>query len=113
MDTLLTLSWRAYPAGGLLVLGLALAVWGGCHGVSTAQREVRDPRRALALLQGFRILIIGLALAGIGAAWCWEIGWLLGLSMIIGGEELLESTVVITALRHETLREGAAVPQAP
>jgi hypothetical protein len=51
-------------------------------------------------LRGFRVAIGGLALAGIGAAWCWQIGWLLGLSLIIGGEELLESTVVITALRQ-------------
>lgn len=98
MDALLTLSWRAYPAGGLVAIGLAVAVWGAYHGVSTAQREARDPRRALALLQGFRTSVIGLALAGIGAAWCWEIGWLFGLSIIIGGEELLESTVVIAAL---------------
>lgn len=100
MDTLVALPWRAYPSWMLIVAGLTLATWSVRHGIAAARREARDPRRALALLQGFRIAIVGLALAGLGAAWCWQLGWLLGLSLIIGGEELLESTVVITALHH-------------
>lgn len=100
MDALLTLSWRAYPAGALLALGIAIAVCSVRQGVYAARREPKDPWHALALLRGFRSSIGGLALAGIGAAWCWQLGWLLGLSLIIGGEELLESTVVIAALRH-------------
>jgi len=100
MDTLVALSWRAYPSWMLIVVGLAIAIWRVRHGIIAARREARDPRRALALLQGFRGGIVGLALAGLGAAWCWQLGWLLGLSLIIGGEELLESTVVIAALRQ-------------
>jgi hypothetical protein len=93
------LAWRAYPAVALLVVGLGVAVWGLHGGVAGARRAARDPGRALALLRGFRVGVIGLALAGLGAAWWWQLGWLAALSLIIGGEELLESTVIITALR--------------
>lgn len=100
MDTLVALSWRAYPSWMLMVVGLTITIWSVGHGIVAARREARDPQRALALLRGFRVAIVGLALAGLGIAWCWQLGWLLGLSLIIGGEELLESTVVITALRQ-------------
>lgn len=104
MDTLVALSWRAYPSWTLIAVGLTLATWSVRRGVVAARREARDPGRALALLRGFRMSVVGLAVAGIGAAWCWQLGWLLGLSLIIGGEELLESTVVITALHHGVRR---------
>ena len=104
MDTVVALSWRAYPSWTLIAVGLTITIWSVRHGIIAACREARDPRRALALLRGFRGGIIGLALAGLGAAWCWQLGWLLGLSLIIGGQELLESTVVITALRQSVRR---------
>lgn len=104
MDTLVELSWRAYPSWMLIVVGLTFATWSVRQGIIAARRAARDPGRALALLRGFRMGVVGLALAGIGAAWCWQLGWLLGLSLIIGGEELLESTVVISALHHGVRR---------
>jgi len=99
MTELCELSWRAYPAALLIVAGCAGAVWSGHRGVSRARR-LRDPARALVIMQGFRIAIVGLGVAAIGAAWWWQIGWLFGLALVIGGEELLESTVVITALKN-------------
>jgi len=111
MMELVDLSWRAYPAGLLIVLGIGGAVWSAARGVARARR-VRDPLRALAIMQGFRIAIVSLAVAAIGAAWWWQIGWLFVLALVIGGEELLESTVVITALKHSPTLEGAA-PSAP
>ena len=99
MDWLVELSWRAYPAAVLMAAGVVVAVRSVRRGLRRAQRAGRDPMRALALLQGFRAGIVGLSLVGIGAAWCWQLGWLLGLPLIIGGEELLESTVVIAALK--------------
>jgi hypothetical protein len=99
MAELLTLSWRAYPAASLVGLGLAAAIWSAYRGVRQARR-VRDPQRALALMRGFRLSVVGLAVAALGLAWWWQIGWLLGLALVIGGEELLESSVVIAALQH-------------
>lgn len=95
-----------HPAVGLIAVGVTIAVASISRGVAAARRARRDPPRALALLCGFRAAILGLALAGIGAAWCWQLDWLLALALIIGGEEVLESSVVIAALRssmrHQT-----------
>ena len=44
--------------------------------------------------------ILGLALAGVGASWLWNLKWLLILSLAIGGEEILESSLVIYGLKR-------------
>jgi hypothetical protein len=99
LEPLITLSWRAVPAALLIGAGLVGAVSAArCSAVRA--RRLRDPERALVLMQGFRTAIVGLAAAAIGAAWCWQIGRLFALALVIGGEELLESTVVIAALKH-------------
>jgi len=109
IENLIVLSWRAYPAGMLIAAGLMGAVWSARRGVLRA-RQQRDPGRALAIMQGFRRSVVCLAAAAIGAAWWWQIGWLFVLALVIGGEELLESTVVITALKHGPLGPRAARP---
>jgi hypothetical protein len=93
------LSWRFYPAALLVVGGLAAAAWSIRRAVKLALRS-RDPWRALAIARGFRIAVVALAVAAIGAAWWWQSAPLFGLALVIGGEELLESTVVIKALEH-------------
>ncbi len=55
----------------------------------------------LAWMRGFRTTIIGLALAGVGAAWLWQIGWLLAVSLIVGFGETLESSLDIDAFERE------------
>jgi hypothetical protein len=92
----------------VMLLGLGTVVWSIEHGIVAARRYQRDPLHALALLRSFRTVIIGLSVAGIAAAWCWQLDWLLGLSLIIGGEELLESTIVISALKRGAQHASAA-----
>ena len=99
MTELAELSWRFYPASLLIVAGLAAAAWSIRRAVKLALRS-RDPWRALAIMRGFRIAVVALAMAAIGAAWWWQSAPLFGLALVIGGEELLESTVVIKALEH-------------
>jgi hypothetical protein len=108
MTELVNLSWRAYPAGLLLVVGAIQVSWSVYRAV-VRSRRLRDPSRALVIMLGFRAAIIGFALAAFGAAWWWQIGWLFGLALVIAGEELLESTVVISALKHA----GEPVPPYP
>jgi len=99
MAEIAELSWRAYPSALLIVLGVAGTV---CSAVRHTRRakQLRDPGRALAIMRGFRLSIISLAAAAIGVAWWWQLGWLFVLALVIGGEELLESTVIITALAN-------------
>lgn len=100
MDMLVDLSWRVYPAaapaavGAVLVLrglrllgnGLGLSIW--------------DPDKSLTLVRGFRWGVTGLAVMALAAAWQWHLLWLLLLALAIGGEELLESSLVVAALRQ-------------
>ena len=110
MDGLIHLAWRSYPAVGLIVLGLALTLR-AIHGCRAAwRRPLSGPMQPLAWMRGFRLAIIGLALAGIGAAWLWQLGWLLALSLAIGEEETLETSIAISALRRGQ-RLAADVPR--
>ena len=107
IDALIELSWRVYPASLLMALGAALALWGLRTELDGMRRPVRDPAKALTVMQGFRTAVIGLALVGVGAAWTWHLGWLLALSLAIGGEETLESSICIFALRRDRRLQAA------
>ncbi len=88
--------------------GLALAACGVYRATTGVRRHRRDPARSLALMRGFRLTVVGLCAAGVAAGWLWDLGWLIGLSLIIGGEEFLESTVMIAALSRQ--RAGRSEP---
>ncbi len=101
METLIDLSWRVYPISVLIALGIGLALWGLIMELNGLRGALRgDSGKLLLWIQGFRLSIIGLALAGLGAAWAWHLTWLLLLTLAIGGEETLESSIVIFALRR-------------
>jgi len=101
-------NWTEIGLALAFACGLLFALAGLRTGVKRAAREERDPGRALALLLGFRRAVIGLSIAGVAAALLWDVDWLFGLSLVIAGEELLESTVMITALRHDPHRSTVA-----
>jgi hypothetical protein len=101
MESLIHLSWRLYLVIPMLVLGAIVAVWGarrGRKGLLGAWRG--DPAQLAPLMVGFRALIIGLALIGIGAAWAWHILWLFIVSLATAGGETLETSLILFALRH-------------
>ncbi len=101
METLIELSWRDYPISALIALGIGLALWGLLMELNGLRGALRgDTGKLLTWIQGFRLSIIGLALAGLGVAWAWQLTWLLVLTLAIGGEETLESSIVIFALRR-------------
>ena len=101
METLIELSWRVYPASALMALGIGLALWGLLMELNGLRGALQgDSGKLLQWIEGFRLSIIGLALAGLGAAWALQLTWLLVLTLAIGGEETLESSVVIFALRR-------------
>ncbi|MEX2238986.1 MAG: hypothetical protein WEB00_15820 [Dehalococcoidia bacterium] len=62
--------------------------------------------RAVAAMSGFRQLVVGLAIAGLIAGLTWDIAWLLWLSVAIGVEELLETSIAVWALRQRPVLEA-------
>ena len=113
MDALVDLSWRLYPAAALMAAGLALLSHGLLRGFGAMRRPRRDASKMASVIRGFRLAVVGLALAALGAAWAWHMTWLLVLALVIGGEETLESTLIIFALtrgRHLRLRINAPRP---
>jgi hypothetical protein len=99
MNALASLPWHGIPAAFLLAAGLALALRGGLRLRAAFPHPRSASMQPLAWMRGFRLTLIGLALAGAGAAWLWGIPWLLALSLAIGGEETLESSIAISALK--------------
>ena len=84
-----------------MLVGSLMALWGLNGLVAGVRRAVRgNSSRLTSWIQGFRLFIIGLAIVGIGAAWWWHLLWILVISLAIGGEEVLESSVVIYALKR-------------
>lgn len=115
MDALIELDWRVYPASVLMAAGVAVLLWGVRLGSSGRRLPTGDPAKILAAVQGFRVAVIGIALAGVGAAWAWHVMWLFVLSLVFGGEELLESTTHISILKRgprprSTARDAAVRP---
>ena len=101
MDALIDLAWRIYRASVLMALGTLLTLRGTVKEWVGTRRAMRsDPAKILVFLMGFRLAIIGLAVLAIGAAWAWHIPVLLVLALVVGGEELLESSVHIYADRR-------------
>jgi hypothetical protein len=101
MEGFTHLGWGSYVGAPLVALGLMLAV----RGVRFCSVAFPRPRSAsmqpLTWMRGFRLTLFGLALAGVGAGWLWQVEWLLLLSLAIGGEETLETSICISALRAQ------------
>jgi hypothetical protein len=98
MEALVDLSWRAYPGGAIMALGVLVFLRGVLTMTNAWRRPLGD--QSLPHMMGFRVMVIGLAIAGVGAAWVWQLVWVLALALIIGGEEVLESSICILALRR-------------
>ena len=101
MDVLTEFTWRIYPAFVLLILGGVLTLRGAMLELAGLKGALKgDASKNLTWIRGFRMSILGLALAGVGASWLWNLKWLLILSLAIGGEEILESSLVIYGLKR-------------
>ena len=100
MDILIELSWKAYPAMALIVFGVVAVVWAMATAFGSFGRSARSRGDLLTVLGAFRVWVVGLAIAGIGISWALDLTWLFVLSAVFGGEELLESSVVIWVLRR-------------
>jgi hypothetical protein len=91
-------SWQTIAAATLLASGTPLLLLGLWREWDGLRRPLRDPGKVLTWVRGFRLSMIGLALAGSGAGWLFDQTWLIVLSLAIGGEETLESSIMHFAL---------------
>ncbi|MGH2534629.1 MAG: hypothetical protein ACRDJW_20400 [Thermomicrobiales bacterium] len=89
--------WLQMAGVVVALVGLAL-FWRGLIGGPHGERGLLRPHAgALGRAEGWRLTVLGLAIAGLGAAGVWEARWLLFLSVGIGFVEVLEATMVIAA----------------
>ncbi len=88
-----------YLPMALMVYGAIAVLWSSRY--LTAARQYRDPQRALVMMRGLRLMILDLAVFGVGAGLWWDSPALIGLSVIFAAEEMLESSIVIAALRRQ------------
>lgn len=98
----LLIDWpgRALPSSLLILAGLGFSTFG----VATLGRALRisvwHADRNIVWMRGFRVAIVGLAIAGVGTAWLTQQFWVLLIALAIGGEELLETSVLLYTLRR-------------
>jgi hypothetical protein len=107
VSALSDLPWRQAVKIVLVLLGL-IVFWHGLWGGRNGQRGLLRPRAGtLQRIEGWRRVIIGLALVGFGAAWLWESALLFYLTVAIGFVEGSEASAVIAVMRRERRRAPA------
>ncbi len=107
--TVVDAPWRAYPAAALALLGLVLVGRGLWFGAAGRPGLLRQGRDTYAWIRGFQFAVGGLALAGVAAAWVWRQPWLLVVALGILGEEMLETSRILTALNERQRRSGPTI----
>jgi hypothetical protein len=97
------LPFGLFAAGGYLF-------WHGLTAWIKGTRQTGDSGgRLLGMVKGFRVGIIGLAVVGIAIWLLTDATWVLVVSLAVGGEELLESSFIISTLRSDPrLKEPAS-----
>lgn len=108
MTALWELSWRLWPCLTAMELGALVAARGFVLAWRGARTPLHVPGKNWTWMRGFRLAILGLSVLGIGAAWLWQLPWLLALSLVVGFEETLETSIAAWALKQEFEADTAA-----
>ena len=94
----------------LMVAGVPLALRGLRREWRAIWLPVGTPGKVLQFFRGFRMSIIGLSFVGIGAGWMLDQTWVIVLSVAIGIEETIESSIDVYALtKGKELRLGPVI----
>jgi hypothetical protein len=97
---------RSFPEALIFLAGAfgLISIWLGLRGVLSGKAGM------LGRIEGFRLVVFGLVLAGLASAMLWQARWLVLLSLGIGFVEILESSALIAVWkwdrRHEARRVG-------
>lgn len=98
--------WGRAFALAAIVWGL-ITIWHGLVGEADGARGlVRRKVRMLQRMEGFRRVVVGLVLVGLGGAVLAQASWLLWLALGVGFVEILESSTLIAVWK---LRPPAAM----
>jgi hypothetical protein len=93
--------WTSAIALAFVLLG-AQILWRGLRGGRDGARALLGSRiDMLHRIEGFRLVVFGLVLIGVGAAIVWQARWLLLLALGIGFVEILESSALIAVWKRE------------
>lgn len=106
MDAIVDLSWRAVPATALMAIGLALALYGFRRLAAWLPISAFESEKPVVFLVGLRAVLVGLAIVGVGAAWISQQLWVILIALAIGGEELMEGTILLAVLRDGKKRQA-------
>ncbi len=107
MEAIWDWEWRIVPAVALILTGEYLAARGVGRLWFHHRLGYAVPGKALALVEGLRLVLGGGALVAIGAGWLWHVPLLLVAGLVIGFEETLETSIVAHALAEEKRRDEA------
>jgi hypothetical protein len=89
----------------LIVLGTGIVLWAARLQWRGPDPDAVAPAKPLDMVRSLRAVLVGGALVGLGVGLLWDNRWIIGISLIIGLEELLETSVVVMALRDEKARQ--------
>ncbi|CAA9552183.1 MAG: hypothetical protein AVDCRST_MAG59-1812, partial [uncultured Thermomicrobiales bacterium] len=92
--------WRGVPAAALALIGLVQMGRGLWFGAAGGPGLLRQGRDAIAWIRCFQVAVFGLALVAAAAAWAWRQPWLLAVGLGILGEEMFETSRILTALNQ-------------
>jgi len=84
----------------LMGVGTILLLWGFRRGIRAWRRHSGDPLKALTLVRGYRIAIIGACMNAYSLGWWWQINTLMTVALVICLEEIAESSFYIAALKR-------------
>ena len=101
-------SWRVYPAAALTIFGLGLMVRGLWLGAAGKPGLLRQGRDTVAWIRCFQRAVGGLCVVGLAAAWVWQEPWLMVAVLAILGEELHETSRILTAIEQRPHRSAVA-----
>ena len=100
-------SLHALAGTVLLIIGAALVAAGLRRSIRGGGPRHPQLSRALSLIQGLRLAILGLCTAGAGAGFLWNIKGLAMLAAIIALQELRETTFLMDVVAAQVRGEEA------
>lgn len=90
--------WSEYLVMALGFIGVWVAVRGAVSALSGILTPRQSRHQLAARVRGLRRFIVGLAVTGLAVGWLTDSLWLIVLSLIFLGEEVLETSVILLAM---------------